>query len=191
MTAMCLMVRYLPNFRHHVCAQTPGGTITEFNKSLVDIFGEEALLIEKNPALSNCYVSLCNAGNGLTWKKTIGHINEKGVMNTKQLYMTIESIDEVTKEEYATFHRYLRAFPTNCVCGIGTKAIYGPPGESDLAQSYDGMVHLLQVLHSEAAWTYDSRVQIATVTKTKEPDWKHEDKFHGDCEFKTRSHVAK
>ena len=68
--------------------------------------------------------------------------------------------------------------------GIGTKAIYGPPGESDLAQSYGGMVELLQALRSEAAWTCDSRVQLATFTKTEEPDWKHEDKFHGDCEFK-------
>ena len=112
------------------------------------------------------------------WKKPAGHVNDKGVANTKPMYMSIDSIDEATTEEYALFHRYLKAFPTACVYGIGTKAIYGPPGDSDLANSYGDMVKLVQVLHSAAPWTCDSRVPLATMKKTKLPEWKTEDKFN-------------
>ena len=42
------------------------------------------------------------------------------------------------------------------------------------------MAELLQILHCGAGFTCDSRVQLSEIIKTKEPDWKSEDKFHGD-----------
>lgn len=182
-SGLCPMVSYLPKFRHYICAQTPGGTIYEYNKALKDISGEDAPLIEKSPALAICFVSLCTAGNGFTYKKPTG-VNAKGEVNAKKLFAGISTIDDTTKEEYAKFHRYLKAFPSACVYGFGTKAIYGPPGESEYSHSYRDMITLLQVLHSDAPCACDSRVQLAKMTKTKEPDWKYEDKFHGGCEFK-------
>ena len=58
MAGVCLMVSLLPQFRHRICVHTPGGTITEFNNTLIKAFGEQALSIPNNPALANCFLSL-------------------------------------------------------------------------------------------------------------------------------------
>ena len=94
------MVSLLPQFRHHICAHTPGGTITEFNQTLSNIFGEQALNMEKNPALANWHPSLCNAGNGLMFNEPTGHITESGHANTKPMFMSCQTLDKGTQAEY-------------------------------------------------------------------------------------------
>ena len=105
LTCICVMTAYLPAFRYRFCAQTPGGTIADYNRSLRQLFGEEALLIEKNPELDATHLTVCNAGNGLTYEKETGNISTvTGEMNTKKMYMSTETLDEITQKEYELFH---------------------------------------------------------------------------------------
>ena len=72
LTALAVWTAFLPHFRFKICAQTPGGTLADFNSSLEQIFGEGALEIENNPELANVHVTTCHAGNGLEVHKEEG-----------------------------------------------------------------------------------------------------------------------
>ena len=73
---------------------------------------------------------------------------------------------------------------------MGTKEIDGPEGTGDYAVSYQGMVQLLQAMHSVVEWTSDMQKVLEKMQKTKQPHWKPADKFHGDSEYKNSLHCG-
>ena len=130
----------------------------DFIDNLKQIFGVEALQLEQNPALANTHVTLCHAGNGLEVKKETGNINTASKkMNTKKMFMSLDTMPDESKEDFQELHQILKAFDSASIYGFGTKEIYGPDGASEYAASYEGLIDLLQIMHSVVMWTCDFR----------------------------------
>ena len=134
------------------------------------------------------HVTICHAGNGLEAYKETGNISEKtGKMNTKKLYMSLDTMPAETYEEFNKLHRNLKAFKSSGIYSMGTKAIYGPEGTGDLAVSYQGMIELLQVMHSGALWSCDMQKVLEEMQKIKQPAWKTVDNSMEIANIKIRS----